>query len=388
MLTAFDLFCGIGGMSLALEGVARAAVFCDTCPAARAVVEANFLSEEGGVFVDDVRKLVPEAHAMSPDIVCAGFPCVGFSSSGKREGFRNSQTIIYYELVRVVADYCPALVFMENVPGVLKNMQEIASDFDALGYDLAWCVISANSVGAVHERKRWFCLAMRRGAEDAVKAKVGDLAFDDARLGGWSAPFCGPKGTRDPAHKVRMQLLGNALVPQAARFAFRLLMSGFHCAAPPGGGKVVFHPPRHWRAGAASGDARRVPKYGYALDGRIRPLPEEKRAPLEALYRNRRRIRLVLDGSVCENVPKGKVTNEIISGEIVQHVWATPRKSMQAAANVLTTRTARDLPTQVKFLSSGQESDSRFVHGRFAEWLMGFPPDWTLPAASPILSAR
>ena len=54
------------------------------------------------------------------DLLVGGFPCVGFSLLGKQEGFKEAQSGLFSHMLRLVDELMPALVFVENVPAVLK----------------------------------------------------------------------------------------------------------------------------------------------------------------------------------------------------------------------------------------------------------------------------
>ena len=67
----------------------------------------------------DVRDLDATWLKRKPDIIVGGFPCVGFSEMGRREGFDDNQSGLFSEILRLAdATGCPML-FLENVPGVL-----------------------------------------------------------------------------------------------------------------------------------------------------------------------------------------------------------------------------------------------------------------------------
>jgi len=56
-------------------------------------------------------------------------------------------------------------------------------------------------------------------------------------------------------------------------------------------------------------------------------------------------------------------------------------RSICGAANVLTQRTVRDLPCQVRFeRSTPDELRGGSVNPEFVEWLMGYPRGWTRAA--------
>lgn len=101
------------------------------------------------------------------DCLTAGFPCQPWSVAGKGRGTEDDRWI-WPDIVRIVAEVEPPVVFLENTPGLLqggKGQEESGAeicirDLAAMGYDCCWGVFSAQAVGASHLRKRVFILAV------------------------------------------------------------------------------------------------------------------------------------------------------------------------------------------------------------------------------------
>jgi site-specific DNA-cytosine methylase len=97
-LRSLDLFSGIGGLTLALTGIAEPLAYCDIEASSLAVLHENMRLKRlpTAPVSTDVNQLdpawlkehVPSGTSSKPDAIVAGFPCVGFSLVGKREGFR------------------------------------------------------------------------------------------------------------------------------------------------------------------------------------------------------------------------------------------------------------------------------------------------------------
>jgi DNA (cytosine-5)-methyltransferase 1 len=97
------------------------------------------------------------------DIITAGFPCQPFSVAGKRNGLQDERWL-WPAVARILRDVGPRLVFLENVPGLVRHgLSAILGDLAALGYDAEWDLFRASDVGAPHRRARWFLLAHRDG---------------------------------------------------------------------------------------------------------------------------------------------------------------------------------------------------------------------------------
>jgi DNA (cytosine-5)-methyltransferase 1 len=161
-----SLFAGVGGFDLALRnaGVPTvAAVEIDD--AARGVLahhfpETTLFTDVRTVTADDLRNAgaVPERT-----ILTGGFPCQPFSVAGRRQGMddEKGRGDLYFEISRLLADFAPAWVVLENVPGLLsidggRTMGTILRDLGERGYGFCYRVLDAQHFGVPQRRRRVF----------------------------------------------------------------------------------------------------------------------------------------------------------------------------------------------------------------------------------------
>ena len=170
---AIDLFAGAGGLS---EGLHRAG-FC-TVGANEADEMAaktfHFNHPEVPLIIRDVRavnaaEILRTAGAKKGEIelVCGGPPCQGFSLAGQRFDAdpRNS---LFNEFVRIVKGVEPRLFLFENVPGITsmqsgRVLDAILREFQQLGYECAFRVLSAADYGVPQARPRFILLGSLDG---------------------------------------------------------------------------------------------------------------------------------------------------------------------------------------------------------------------------------
>ena len=98
-------------------------------------------------------------------IISGGFPCQGFSLAGKRDD-EDPRNFLYKEFVRIVDEAKPAMIFGENVPGLVsmqkgKVMKQICEDFANCGYDITWDILDAANYGVPQHRKRVILIGKR-----------------------------------------------------------------------------------------------------------------------------------------------------------------------------------------------------------------------------------
>jgi len=172
----------------------------------------------------------------APDILCGGTPCQAFSVAGLRNSLddeRGNLSLTFCELAndidksRFVNDEKPAIIFWENVPGVLNThdnafgcfLAGLAGESDALippggrwsnaGFidgpqrAVAWRILDAQYFGVAQRRRRVFVVASARDDFDpaAVLFEFNGLRRDIApsRQAGQSASRgveFGPSGGR------------------------------------------------------------------------------------------------------------------------------------------------------------------------------------------------
>lgn len=144
------------------------------------------------------------------DAITAGFPCQDVSHAGLRGGMQSgNRSGLWSEVARAIDELRPALVLIENVPGLRSARagdptevgdDEAASDVEpvdddvrsadggdarpvrggafrvvlddlaALGFDAEWVSVRASDVGAPHRRERVFILAYADWVTGIVRA--------------------------------------------------------------------------------------------------------------------------------------------------------------------------------------------------------------------------
>jgi len=153
-----SLCTGYGGLDLAVESVfptSRLAWYAEIEETAALIMDSNY---PGVKNVGDI-KTVNWCEVEDIDILTAGFPCQPVSNAGKRRG-TNDARWLWPEVERAVRELRPRYVFLENVAAITnRGMGDVLGSLSAIGFDAEWSTYRASSVGAPHQRNRWFCLA-------------------------------------------------------------------------------------------------------------------------------------------------------------------------------------------------------------------------------------
>ena len=372
LLKSVDLFTGIGGFVLGLKGVCSPMVYCDKDPGVQAAL-ARMMADgrlPRAEVVGDVRatdRIVEAVGGRKVDVLTAGFPCVGFSSVGLREGLDNEHSGLYRDTVKAIRALKPRMVLFENVVPVLtghghKDIKYIVRTMSAAGYDARWTLCTGDEAGVPQLRKRWFCLCTRRGAR-LTPIRVPAL------------PRLGPMPAHLSEERLSVQrygMLGNAIIPGAARLAFFRLYSGFAIQSYGDlrkAGTVPF-------AATFEGDAVESPPDHGSLDRRASVARKSTVAADLVIHPKHYTTKSLGRGTL-------DVASERITEPIRRAFWPTPRTSCPGYSNYLTKRTAQDLPTVALFASSVRGSKApktrqgQSVSINFVEWLMGYPKNHT-----------
>jgi DNA (cytosine-5)-methyltransferase 1 len=101
-------------------------------------------------------------------ILTGGYPCQPFSAAGKRQGADDPRHLWPY-IARGIRILQPRICFFENVEGHISlGLSDVIEDLAGMGYRTTWGIFSASEVGAPHQRKRVFILAVASGFRGAA----------------------------------------------------------------------------------------------------------------------------------------------------------------------------------------------------------------------------
>ena len=157
-LTFGSLFTGIGGFDLGFERAGMSCAWqCERDAAASSVLSCQWTNVPN---IGDVRNVTKDNHA-PVDLICGGFPCQDVSIAGKRAGLAGERSGLWFEFARIIAEFKPQWVVIENVPGLLSSNR--GRDFAVIlrglvecGYGVAWRILDAQYFGVAQRRRRVF----------------------------------------------------------------------------------------------------------------------------------------------------------------------------------------------------------------------------------------
>jgi DNA (cytosine-5)-methyltransferase 1 len=197
-LTAVDLFCGAGGMSVGLKDAGFSVIGAvDIDPLAIAAHRANHPDVRR--WEQDIRTLEPLAMAAELglavgelDLLAGCPPCQGFSTVRTRrqgtsaEDPRNS---LVGQFGRFAAALRPKALLLENVPGLGRDIRfgRLRAPLERLGYQCSHAVLDAADFGVPQRRRRFVMLALLGGRIELVKRTDLSRSVRDA-IGGLEAP--------------------------------------------------------------------------------------------------------------------------------------------------------------------------------------------------------
>jgi len=166
-LTAIDLFCGAGGLSLGLRQAGFdivAAVELDS-----EIAKTYAINHPGTTLIcKDVRKttgreLLKAGNVKSLDLVAGCPPCQGFSKLTIKYRKKDPRNDLLLEMGRIVEETRPKMIMVENVPGLMKKGKPVLDKFVAkiksLGYIVNMGVLQMADYGVPQMRRRFVLLA-------------------------------------------------------------------------------------------------------------------------------------------------------------------------------------------------------------------------------------
>jgi DNA (cytosine-5)-methyltransferase 1 len=171
-MIGFDIFSGVGGMSLgaSMAGIdVKIALEKDK----HAAETFSFNHKDVQMLNKDIRNLheIPSLLKKTKDttVLFGGPPCQGFSYSNQRTRNKNNEkNWLFKEFARVTNLWRPDWFVLENVSGILHTekgffLEQILNEFHKIGYTLNYELLNAADFGVPQKRERFFLVGSKHG---------------------------------------------------------------------------------------------------------------------------------------------------------------------------------------------------------------------------------
>jgi DNA (cytosine-5)-methyltransferase 1 len=220
VLHGLDLFSGIGGISKALEPWVRTIAYCENDKYAQGVLLSRMASGDldTAPIWDDIKTLYG-GNIPAVDIIFGGFPCQDISAAGRGAGLVGERSGLFFEILRLAQEIQPTFIFLENVPAIrTRGLGTVVTELAAIGYDCRWTMLSAAQVGAPHKRERWFLMAYSKGIGRITRGTEPERVERRSSVtSGGILENATSEGRRSPRHSVAGETDGRGTLSRIAR---------------------------------------------------------------------------------------------------------------------------------------------------------------------------
>lgn len=165
MPSVCSLFSGIGGIDLGFIQAGFDIVWANEMDAAACrTYHHNFPNTN---LIEGDIKRIATSDIPDCDVLTAGFPCQPFSIAGLQKGFKDRDGNLFFEITRIIDAKRPKVVFLENVPNLMKHddgktFLVIFNGLAQFGYTVYYRVLASNDYGNLPQiRKRIYIVAIR-----------------------------------------------------------------------------------------------------------------------------------------------------------------------------------------------------------------------------------
>lgn len=132
-------------------------------------------------------------------ILTAGFPCQAFSIAGYRKGFKDERGILFFEIMRIVDEKKPRVIFIENVKNLVRHdggrtFSNICECLSGSGYVFKHSVLNTKDYGNIPQNRERVYMVAFRDREDcdnfsfpepiALEREIHDIAHIKERKDG------------------------------------------------------------------------------------------------------------------------------------------------------------------------------------------------------------
>ena len=149
------LFAGVGGIELGFEKAGFQPVIANEIDEKASCTYR--LNHKHPLITRDIAKL-ESSELPKVDVLTGGFPCQAFSVAGYRKGFKDPRGNVFFEIIRLLDELNPKVVFLENVKNLGahdggKTFRVILESLETLGYHVKYKVLNSDGYGGVPQNR-------------------------------------------------------------------------------------------------------------------------------------------------------------------------------------------------------------------------------------------
>jgi len=166
-LSAIDLFCGAGGLTLGLkQGGFNVVAGIEINPKIAKTYKTNHPTTK--LLISDIRKVTGKeifklTGLKEIDLIAGCPPCQGFTKLTAKYHRKDPRDNLILEMSRLIEEMHPRIVFMENVPGLTNRGKPLLNEFikklEVLGYLVNKDILQMADFGVPQSRRRLVLLA-------------------------------------------------------------------------------------------------------------------------------------------------------------------------------------------------------------------------------------
>lgn len=245
-LTHGSLFSGVGGFELGAQMSGIETLWnCEIEAHNRKILKKHF--PESKQYLD----IMEMENVEYVDIISGGFPCQDLSiantsnkdvwKDGKCIGIKGTRSGLWSEMWRIINEVRPQYAIIENSPMLLiRGFETVIADLQKIGYVVEWQCLQASQFGYNHKRERFYGIAYplekRRNDNIAAFRELREVLQQEAsRQNPVSMPIKRFDSDSDYANvrmddgfssgldKRRIEMMGNAVIPQIAHYLFECI---------------------------------------------------------------------------------------------------------------------------------------------------------------------
>lgn len=209
-ISAIDLFCGVGGLTKGLEKAGiDVKLGIDIDPACKYPYLTNnkadfLLKSVEEIEIQDIQCFCDTNHLR---LLAGCAPCQTFSTYNQKAENADSEDPRWWlllEFSRLVKEFSPELVTMENVPGLVEYeiFSEFVSDLENENYEVSYKVVDCSDYGIPQQRRRLVLLASKLGPIQIIPpSKRNKLKTVQDAIGNLPPIEAGEIHAKDPMHQ-------------------------------------------------------------------------------------------------------------------------------------------------------------------------------------------